>query len=368
MLSDEKQQVAAGDQFGAIPRSKHWIHSELIKDDDDNISINFYPFKVALLYLIHKTVGVWSSLGPQNIVVERMTQAFSNIVLKISTITTKHADTLDNNEPRALIVKIHGYTEVALKELRWLRVLSGAGPSSCHAPALLAEFGNGHIEECIDGSSLTFHEMRNVEIAKDVMRAMKRMHESYKFIGGQNDLFNRVERWRLKAASSVKDSNVLSRFSKVLDSSYCKTVIDPCQNYSSDQFLVISHNDLQMGNILRNKESGLITFVDYEYSNIAPRGFDLANYFLEWMADYSDQEHRELMDRTNFPSAETRRELLAAYLGDSGEGLKELEDELKPFLNLSHLLWTLWAINQSSISKIDFDYLSYAQSRYAFLP
>lgn len=352
------------------PRTKHWIHWELVNNNNNNI--NSFPFKTALLSVIHSSCGLWGSLLPKDILVERMTEAFSNVVLRVQQQQQQQQqDSLDTADPddgsaihpHALIIKIHGFTDVALKELKWLRVLSGAGQSSVHAPALLAEFGNGHIEECIDATSLTVSEMRDLKIAKEVMRAMYALHSTIADIGGDNDLYNRVERWRLKA-----EAVGLVEFEGVVNAEFCHKLVQECETVNSP--LVMSHNDLQMGNIMRNKESGKITFVDYEYSNIAPRGFDLANYMLEWMADYSDARHRESMNRAKYPNEQERRQLLAAYLQCPGddEQVSKLDDEIKPFLPLSHLLWTLWAIHQSSAcNEIDFDYIAYARTRHAFL-
>lgn len=364
MLSEEEEQRAneepvidiindnltTNDSNLPPPRTKHWIHWELVGQNTNSLS-----FKTALLSLIHSTIGMWGDVMPKDVLVVRMTEAFSNVVLKVQLLSP------NDNQPHAFVVKIHGFTDVALKELKWLRVLSGVNAPG-HAPALLAEFGNGHIEECIDATSLTVSEMRNLEIAKKVMQAMSTLHKMYKVVGGDNDLYNRVERWRVKA-----EKVGLQEFERIVSIEFCKKLVDRCKEVSSP--LVMSHNDLQMGNIMLNKESGQITFVDYEYSGIAPRGYDIANYLLEWMADYSDVKNRESMNLEKYPNEQERRELLASYLQCAPQDpqVVQLEEEIKPFTPLSHLLWTLWAIHQSSCSEIDFDYLAYARTRYAHL-
>jgi choline/ethanolamine kinase len=347
-----------------IARSKHWLHwQEEIQEDGESREMrmkksqaraNSFPFKTALLYLVHATLGKWGNLLPKDIKVQRMTTALSNVVLKVSISNNS------NEDLEALVIKIHGYTDVALKELRWLRVLS-SNPFN-HAPALLAEFGNGHIEKSIDAFSLTSAQMRDLTVAQEVMRAMSYLHLMYGEIGGgENDLYKRVERWRVKAVNSG-----VPGYEKLTEPEYADKLMVKCQ--SVDSPLVLSHNDLQMGNILID-EKGRISLIDYEYSNIAPRAYDLANYFCEWMADYSDITNPETMRQELFPPDHTKRRLCAAYIKCEPDNplIDSLLQEIQPFIPLSHLLWTYWALHQAKFSSIEFDYLRYAQSRSSFL-
>lgn len=71
----------------------------------------------------------------------------------------------------------------------------------------------------------------------------------------------------------------------------------------SGDTLVLSHNDLNNGNVLMENEAGKllvirhstvdnsfqVDFIDYEYGGLNYRGFDLGNYFCEHYLDYSDK-------------------------------------------------------------------------------
>lgn len=349
----------AGNQ---IINTKHWLNWK--EEDNRNGDsreercaknqdrANSVAIKTAVLILVHSTCNWWGNLTVEDISIVRMTAALSNIVLRVHAINDK----LHDNEPAALVIKVHGHYEVALKELKWLRLLS-ATPDT-HAPNLLAEFGNGHIEECIMAESLTANQMRTVETGKAVMQAVAKLHSQYEAIGsGENDLFKRVYKWRGKA--EIVD---LPAFKEAVSYEFADKIVRECEVVNSK--LVLSHNDLQMGNILR-ESNGRITLVDYEYSNIAPRGFDLANYFCEWMANYADLHNAEIMNPEKFPDLETQKILCSAY--SDGVPSHELLAEIKPFIKLSHLIWIYWAINQSICSRIDFDYIRYAKNRMLLL-
>jgi thiamine kinase-like enzyme len=69
---------------------------------------------------------------------------------------------------------------------------------------------------------------------------------------------------------------------------------------------------LQYGNILQLATKDLL-LIDYEYSSYVNRGFDIANHFCEWAADYhSDEPHR--LDFRRFPSAKEQQVFFDAYL------------------------------------------------------
>ncbi|KAL6590804.1 kinase-like domain-containing protein, partial [Neocallimastix sp. 'constans'] len=99
--------------------------------------------------------------------------------------------------------------------------------------------------------------------------------------------------------------------------------------------LAFCHCDLLYGNLIYHKdENGNddVTFIDYEYGSINPRGFDIGNHFNE-------------------------------FAGKEDVTEKEIEDiyrEVNKFALLSHFYWGVWSILQAKYSQIDFDYSSYA--------
>ena len=59
---------------------------------------------------------------------------------------------------------------------------------------------------------------------------------------------------------------------------------------------------MQPGNILVGPDGG-VTFIDFEYARFAPRGYDVANHWCEWAADYHGVAPHH-MDYSKFPSPE----------------------------------------------------------------
>jgi len=191
---------------------------------------------------------------------------------------------------------------------------------------------------------------------------------------------------------------------------------------------VLCHNDLLSGNILLDlavdaliKSDGGdaakaqiegIVLIDFEYAAYNYRGFDLANHFCEFAGfDFNIRE--------GFPTTEVRHVFIRHYLnaacvatseadrcewqqtwlrvakapsssslGSGDEANREqrggeddeeeerdrcLEKEmvesfdrivLRRFTLASHLFWGSWAVVQSSMSSIDFDFIGYAKLRF----
>lgn len=156
--------------------------------------------------------------------------------------------------------------------------------------------------------------------------------------------------------------------------------------------VVFCHNDLQYGNIMRTR-SGDIKLIDFEYSFLNCRAFDIANHFCEWAADYhNDVPHR--MDFSRLPSADQRLAFCQSYLdalrefscsarrcftpcaishprappfataGDEKPSAESLLREVEPFTMASHLLWAIWGVIQARGAAPGFDYKEYARGRF----
>ena len=108
-----------------------------------------------------------------------------------------------------------------------------------------------------------------------------------------------------------------------------------------------------------------MSFIDYEYATPSPAAFDIANHFAEW-AGYD-------CDYSAVPGPKQRllflQEYVKAYFSFTGEKVDEeeevrkLNEEVDIFRGVPGLFWGIWGLIQSVISKIDFDYASYAELR-----
>ncbi|KAM0749872.1 hypothetical protein T439DRAFT_326767 [Meredithblackwellia eburnea MCA 4105] len=141
---------------------------------------------------------------------------------------------------------------------------------------------------------------------------------------------------------------------------------------------VFSHNDTQYGNLLlltpdkeedeRALERTLqaphqkIIVVDFEYASANPRGFDIANHFIEWQADYHHPSlSHSLGAHGGYPTSKERARFLRSYVGcdggvDSSESsvvgeedprVVRLLEEVKVWEPSSHAMWAVWGIVQA---------------------
>lgn len=149
--------------------------------------------------------------------------------------------------------------------------------------------------------------------------------------------------------------------------------------------MVVSHCDLLCGNIVvpdceefRKKcqeanaskkevslgplEENPIRFIDYEYMLPAPRAFDIANHFAEWQGFDCN--------RAAIPEPSTKNEVMVkwcrGYLNNENADDKEVErliEEISWYYGMPGFYWGIWAMIQSKLSAIDFNYADYSGLR-----
>lgn len=76
-------------------------------------------------------------------------------------------------------------------------------------------------------------------------------------------------------------------------------------------------------------------------------------------------------DFSRYPERSVQDQFFRSYLHNERTGeepsqtqLDALYREVNPFALASHLCWGLWAVVMARLSKIDFDYIGYAQKRF----
>ncbi len=102
------------------------------------------------------------------------------------------------------------------------------------------------------------------------------------------------------------------------------------------------------------------------YTGFAPRGYDLANHFDEWAADYTtDTPH--ILDYALSPSEVQRRRFCERYLAQAGAVSDSttvemlVEVRLESLVNHRDLYGGLWGLFQAVNSTIEFDYVMYGE-------
>lgn len=125
------------------------------------------------------------------------------------------------------------------------------------------------------------------------------------------------------------------------------------------------HNDVLAFNIIYNEESARkVKFIDYEYGAYNARGFDFGNHFCE----YAGFE----LDYTRYPRKQEQMKFINAYLKQfygkdhvSEDEAEHLYVEANHWSLVSHFKWSVWGLYQGANSKIDFDFVGYANKRFA---
>lgn len=109
-----------------------------------------------------------------------------------------------------------------------------------------------------------------------------------------------------------------------------------------------------------------VIFIDYEYATPSPVAFDLANHFAEWGGFECDYNA--------LPTRAVRQAFVEEYMASYSKHAKltswdkhvsRICEEVDMFRGIPGLYWGIWALIQATISQIDFDYATYAETRLA---
>jgi thiamine kinase-like enzyme len=285
--------------------------------------------KQKLLEIATKLVPKWNQ---KDCKMERLTAAMTNAIFKLT-----------NTDGKSLLVRVYGSGSHKLferqRELLILQVLS----SCAQGPTLLGMFKNGRFEKYFENSeTLTRFEVRDDKISKLIGAGLFEVHSlvgvipppgspapDEHSIGAfyQSELWHRLFDWYHKALGSLDILRNTGKASmrSTLDALDITSLIEGINKYKNlieskkDEYpVVFAHNDSQYGNILRvpsksDKSGYKICIIDYEYACYNYRGFDFANHFCEWAADYhSEQPH--VLDFSKLPSREQMANFFEGYL------------------------------------------------------
>ncbi|RKP12499.1 kinase-like domain-containing protein, partial [Piptocephalis cylindrospora] len=262
-----------------------------------------------------------------------------------------------------------------VREMLWLERLSANGVGS----AMLGTFENGRLEAYLPSHTLTDTDIRVPDTSRTIAREMRRLHDLISFYppgqtdreGGERALEWRrcVDSW-LPEVIQVIDSSLQSGFlsqelASQLDLPSLPHLIDQYRSiaHNHPSSTVVSHNDLQYGNLLRLYKDNSIVLVDFEYAGYNPMAYDIANHFNEWTADYYGPTPH-LLNEAKYPTREERLSFLLAYANDDVQEANTLDDRIRVWRGASHLFWGLWGLLQTGRDDVaDFDYFAYGLGR-----
>lgn len=177
-----------------------------------------------------------------------------------------------------------------------------------------------------------------------------------------------------KKISDVKSDSFkpFKSFLKVFQSRFLLTAFFP-----SNQQLVMTHNDIHLGNILVNRQNVFdMKLIDYEYANFSYIGFDFVNYLVEGFFDLGYFEYPFYKVNKNIEELFRDSSYFQLYQNFTNKlDLKlipkisleyiQSEEYYHKLLCLSSVLWSLVAILNINFQddKSSFDYQGYAKER-----
>ncbi|KAM5432465.1 putative ethanolamine kinase [Microsporum ferrugineum] len=346
----------------------------------------------------------------------RFTDGITNTLLKI----TLRAPGLSEEEidKEAVLMRAYGNNSEIIRDRERETKSHALLASRGLAPPLLARFSNGLLYRFIRGQVASPDDLTNPAIWRGVARRLGQWHAALPISDVPSDALNlgsgdgdtlslassdseskpvqestsaaddiipistrlegpnlwaTLQKWILALPKSTEQERTRR---KNLQKEYERIVAEFDDGSGlGEEGMVFAHCDLLSANVIiqpRPKESTLpegsaetVDFIDYEYATPSPAAFDLANHFAEW-AGYD-------CDYSRLPTRSVRRQFIEEYVDSFSQhsvlpeskkvAVDNLFADVDRYRGLPGFYWGVWALIQATISRIDFDYASYAEER-----
>ncbi|KAK4158184.1 hypothetical protein C8A00DRAFT_11040 [Chaetomidium leptoderma] len=353
-----------------------------------------------------------------NVEFVRFTDGITNTLLKA--VNKRPGLSKDEIDNEAILLRAYGHgTDLIIdrhRETQNHELLMRNGL----APELLARFENGMMYRFIQGAVTQPEDLRKPDIYRAVARRLAEWHAVVPCISGRTGHSRKNSRADELALSALDSNLGDAEFQQALDGvapgkpppnvwtvmqkwifalptdteaqrarqaglqQELKSLVSELSQRPGlgVNGLVFAHCDLLSGNVIVVPKNQAVTsaktseptvaFIDYEYATPSPAAFDLANHFAEWGGfdcDFSvlptRAQRREFITEyidSYFSLLEKKTPGAAAAVDKAAETEKLLE-EVDHFRGAPGFYWGIWALIQATISDIDFDYASYAETR-----
>lgn len=231
-------------------------------------------------------------------------------------------------------------------------------------PETLYEAPTYRIDRYVEHTKVTAERARTPEFLRAFVRELVKIHtHPFDRDKEKNTYFDTMRKLRGAIEGVVQDkafSRICAKIEKKLGS------IMDASAFKERQ--VICHNDLQMGNILLQKNNR-VQFIDYEYTSINYPSIDIANFLCELMTDY---ETEAVLNRERRLDRRSLEMLLGEYIKqtDIDLGVDELAEEVGKVEAVPHYYWFLWAAEALLVRKDtveDLNYSLYGLNRLGFI-
>jgi thiamine kinase-like enzyme len=189
----------------------------------------------------------------------------------------------------------------------------------------------------IDGRKMSLEELQAERIA-EVARDLRAFHDSGTRLPTAFDSFRLVERYA--EIATEHGAELPDGYGAALERS--RAVAAAVAGHP-DHAAVACHNDLLNANFLHDGQR--VQILDWEYAGMGDRFFDLGNFAVN---NELDEDHEE--------------QLLEAYFGEPSDDGRCAA--LKLFRFMSDFREGMWAVVETVLSELDFDFDAYARKHF----
>uniref|UniRef100_A0AAR2LJZ7 ethanolamine kinase n=1 Tax=Pygocentrus nattereri TaxID=42514 RepID=A0AAR2LJZ7_PYGNA len=245
-------------------------------------------------------------------------------------------------------------------------------------PKLYGIFPQGRLEQFVPSRKLATEELRIPSICAEIAEKIAKFHRMrMPFNKEPKWLFGTMEKYmsQVQSLTFTRETH-LRKFTQLMTYGLPQEMENGLILSMRSRAKAFSRNILLLSG-RENMDKQKLMLIDFEYSSYNYRGFDIGNFFCEWMYDYNcDTSPFFKTNTSNYPTKAQQMHFFKSYLSEYDLELAKLseEDQLKlredmlvevnRFALASHFFWGLWSMIQARISTIEFGYLDYAMARF----
>ncbi|XP_012735327.2 choline/ethanolamine kinase isoform X2 [Fundulus heteroclitus] len=324
--------------------------------------------------------GSWKTVGEADFQISIISGGLSNLLFLCC--LPEHVPCV-GEEPRQVLLRVYGAILQGVDSLVLESVMFAILAERTLGPKLYGIFPEGRLEQYLPNTRMRTEQLSDPGISAEIATKLARFHKMVmpfnkepKWLFGTIDKYmDQVMKINFVREAHVKKYKKLMKFDLPAELKRLRSLLA-----ATPSPVVFCHNDVQEGNILMledrdNGSTESLMLIDFEYSSYNYRGFDFGNHFCEWMYDYTYNEWPFYkVTPENYPTREQQLFFIRSYLAEHHRHSKcdldqtQIEEDMiieaNRYALASHFLWGLWSIIQAKISKIEFGYMDYAQSRF----
>ncbi|KAM4573046.1 choline/ethanolamine kinase [Odontesthes bonariensis] len=324
--------------------------------------------------------GSWKTIQEKDFQISIVSGGLSNLLYLC--ILPDHIHSV-GEEPRQVLLRVYGAILQGVDSLVLESVMFAILAERTLGPKLYGIFPEGRLEQYLSNTRMHTDQLSDPAISAEIATKLARFHEMVmpfnkepKWLFGTIDRYmDQVMKINFVREAHVKKYKKLMKFNLPTELESLRALLA-----ATPSPVVFCHNDVQEGNILMlenrdHSSNEKLMLIDFEYSSYNYRGFDFGNHFCEWMYDYTYKEwpfYKATPE--NYPTREQQLLFIRSYLAeqrrhsDGAADQMQIEEDMiieaNRYALASHFLWGLWSIIQAKLSRIEFGYMDYAQSRF----